>query len=218
VQLAARHLLNDDFSLLVPVVSLGTVAILTGAMHLDGLADLGDAFGSRKRGAAALEVMRDSRVGAFGVIALVFVVLGEVSALGTAIMRHHGTVALLTSQLAGRLAIVLACTRGAVAARTDGLGASFIGAVSRRRAAIVTIAVFGAAALAGKLDYDGGRFRESGHAMFAVLCGLVAAEIVRRLAARRLGGITGDVLGAACEIAVVVDLAVMAMRAPAWLH
>ena len=218
VQLGARHLLGNDSALLIPILSLGTVVVLTGAMHLDGLADLGDALGSRRRGAAALEVMRDSRIGAFGAIALVLVLLGQIGSLSLAIVRHHGTVSLLTALLAGRLAMVLACRRGMTPARTDGLGVGVIGTVSRLRAAVTTVCVFAAVGIAGKLDYDGGRFKESAHAMFALLCGLVAAELLRRLAARRIGGVTGDVLGAGAEVAVLVTLAVMSMRAPDWLH
>ena len=218
LQLGARLLLNDNSALLVPLVSLGFLALVTGGLHLDGLADLADGLGSRKSGAQALAIMKQPSIGAMGAIALVFVVLAEAGSLSLAINRHHGTVALLTSQLAGRLAIVLACRKGIPAARADGLGVRVIGSVTRWRAAATALAVFAVAAIAGKLDYDGGRFKESAHAMFAVLCALVAAEIVRRIAVRRLGGMTGDVFGALLEVAVVVDLVVMSASAPGWLH
>jgi adenosylcobinamide-GDP ribazoletransferase len=162
--------------------------------------------------------MRDSRIGSFGAITLVLILVGDIASLSLAITRHHGTVALLTSQLAGRLAIVVACRQGIRPARTDGLGVQVIGSVSHVRMWITVACVFIATGIAGKLDYDGGRFRESAHAMFAVFCAVAVAEIVRRVAARRFGGITGDVLGAVLEVAVFVDLAVMSMRAPTWLH
>jgi adenosylcobinamide-GDP ribazoletransferase len=217
---ASRLLLNDSVnsSLLVPVVGLGTIALLTGGLHLDGLADLADGFGSRRSGAAALAIMKDSSIGAMGAMALVFVIIAQVGSLSLAVTHHHGTVALLTSQLAGRLAIVHACRSGIPAARTDGLGLRVIGSVTARRAALTTLAVFVVAGVAGKLDYDGGRLRESAHAMFAVLCAVVVAAILRRIAVWRLGGMTGDVFGALVEVAVVVDLAVMSAVAPSWLH
>jgi adenosylcobinamide-GDP ribazoletransferase len=217
VMLGARLLVNDSTALLPPILALGTIALLTGGLHLDGLADLADGLGSRRPPEEALKIMRDSAIGALGAAALVAVILAEVASLSLAVARHHGTVALLTSQLAGRLAIVLACRPGIPAARTEGLGVLVVGSVSRARAAVTTAAVFVLAAVAGKLDYHGGRFRESAHAMFAVLCALVVAEGVRRLAVRRLGGMTGDVFGALVEIAVVVDLAVMSVAAPSWL-
>jgi adenosylcobinamide-GDP ribazoletransferase len=114
--------------------------------------------------------------------------------------------------------VVHACRTGIPAARTDGLGVSVIGSVSAARSAVVTALVLVIAAVAGKLDYDGGRFRESAHAVFAVLCAVVVAALVRRLAVRRLGGMTGDVFGALVELAVLIDLFVMAIPAPSWLH
>ncbi len=218
IMLATRLLLNDNDALLVPVLALGTIALLTGGLHLDGLADLADGLGSRRSGAEALAIMRDSSIGAMGAIALIFVLIAEIGSLSLAVTRHHGTVALLTSQLAGRLAIVQACRRGIPAARADGLGSRVVGSVSGLRAALTTLAVFAVAASAGKLDYDGGRFRESAHAMFAVLCAIVVAAVLRRIAVWRLGGVTGDVFGALVEVAVAVDLAVMSASAPSWLH
>ena len=162
--------------------------------------------------------MRDSAIGAMGAIALIFFLLADVGSLSLAMARHHATVALLTSQLAGRLAIVLACRRGIPAASTEGMGSKVVGSVSNLRAAVTTVAVLAVAAIAGKLDYDGGRFRESAHAMFAVLCGVIAAYVVRRIAVWRFGGITGDVMGALLEVAVVVDLVVMSVTTPYWLH
>jgi adenosylcobinamide-GDP ribazoletransferase len=162
--------------------------------------------------------MKQSTIGAFGAVTLIFVILVQAASLELAIGRHHGTVALLTSALAGRLAVVHACRKGIPAARTDGLGVNVIGSVSRLQAALVTVAVFAVAAAAGKLDVDGGRLRESVHAMFAVLCAVIVAALVRRLAVWRLGGMTGDVFGALIELAVVVDLFVMAIPAPSWLH
>ncbi len=217
VQIGARLLLHNPPNLVPPVLALATIAALTGGLHLDGLADLADGLGSRRPPAQALAVMKDSAIGAFGAVTLIFVVLLQASSLELAIERHHGTVALLTSALAGRLAVVHACRRGIPAARPDGLGARVAGTVSATRAAVVTLLVFVVAAVAGKLDYDGGRLRESVHAMFAVFCAVIVAALVRRLAVRRLGGMTGDVFGALVEIAVAVDLLVIAIPAPAWL-
>ncbi len=190
---------------------------MTGGLHLDGLADLGDALGSRRPADQALAIMKDPRIGPLGAAPLVFVLLGQAGSLDLAIGRHHGTVALLTSQLAGRLAIVHACREGVPAARPGGLGAGVIGTVTRWQSWLATAAVFAVAAVAGKLDYDGGRLRESAHATFAVLTAVVVAALLRRYVTRRLGGVTGDVLGALLEIAVLVDLAVMSARAPSWL-
>ncbi|HEX4018374.1 MAG TPA: adenosylcobinamide-GDP ribazoletransferase [Frankiaceae bacterium] len=218
VQIAVRVLLHNPPNLVAPTLALATVALMTGGLHLDGLADFADGLGSRRPPAEALAIMKDSAIGAIGAVTLIFVLIVQGASLQLAIGRHHGTVALLTAVLAGRLAVVHACRTGIPAARTDGLGISVIGSVSAARSAIVTALVFVVAAVAGKLDIDGGRLRESVHATFAVFCAVIVAALLRRLAVRRLGGMTGDVFGALIEVAVVVDLFVMAIPAPSWLH
>jgi adenosylcobinamide-GDP ribazoletransferase len=217
--LAARQAYDEFGSgILPPIIAVATVALMTGALHLDGLADTADALGSRLTGARALAVMKDSRIGAVGAVALIFDLMGQAGAIELAVARHHGTVGLLTALLASRLVIVLSCRTGVPAASKDGMGASVAGSVSRLRAWIVTLLVLAAAAIAGKLDYHGGRIRESAHAVFAVLCAVVVTELVRRLLVRRFGGITGDVIGALVEVAMFVDIAVMAVQVPSWIH
>jgi adenosylcobinamide-GDP ribazoletransferase len=218
IMFAARVLLDGTGSLVVPTIGLGLVALLTGGLHLDGLADVGDAIGSRKPAAKALAIMKDPHIGALGAATVFFVVFVQIGALGLAIGRHHGTVSLLTAILAGRLAVVLACRPGIPAASSEGLGARVIGSVSRRRATAVTLAVLLVAIAAGKLEYDGGRFRESAHAVVSILAAIVVAEVVRRLLVRRFGGLSGDMFGVLTEIAVLVDLLLMAARAPTWLR
>ena len=218
IMLAFRVLLDGSGSILVPTIGLGITALLSGGLHLDGLADVGDALGSRKPAAQALAVMKDPRIGALGAATVLFVVLVQISALGLAIERHHGTVTLLTAIMAGRLVVVLACRPGIPAASSAGLGASVIGSVSRFRAAVVTAAVLALAIAGGKLEVDGGRFRESAHAVVAILSAVVVAEVLRRLFVRRFGGLNGDMFGALVEVAALVDLVLMAARAPIWLH
>ncbi|MCW2549223.1 MAG: cobalamin 5-phosphate synthase [Mycobacterium sp.] len=218
VMYAARVLLDGSDSLLVPTLGLGVVALLTGGLHLDGLADVGDAIGSRKPAAQALAIMKDPHIGALGAASVFFVVLAQIGALGLSISRHHGTVTLLTAILAGRLAVVLACRPGIPAASSEGLGARVIGSVSRLRACAVTLAVLLIAIAGGKLEYDGGRFRESAHAVVSIVAAIVVAEVVRRLLVRRFGGLSGDMFGALTEVAVLADLLLMAARAPMWLH
>jgi adenosylcobinamide-GDP ribazoletransferase len=218
IMLVVRVLLDGSGSLLVPTIGFAVVAVLSGGLHLDGLADVGDAIGSRKPAAQALAIMKDPHIGALGASAAFFVVLAQIGALGLSIERHHGTVTLLTAVLAGRLAVVLACRPGIPAVSSEGLGAGVIGSVSRLRASIVTSMVLVIAIGGGKFEYDGGRFRESAHAVVAILAAIVVAEIARRLLVRRFGGLNGDMLGAILEIATLVDLLLMAARAPMWLH
>ena len=201
-------------SLIPAIVGLGTLAVLTRGLHLDGLADVADGLGAGPDRARALAAMRDSSVGAFGVVTVVFVLLTQITTLSQTISLHHGTVSLLLAVVTGRAAAMLGCVDGLPAARTTGLGASVVGTVPRVRAALTVLGVLVVAVVAGKLDYDGGRLLESARAVVAVLVGLAAALLVRERAVRRFGGITGDVLGAMVEVAALAVLVVMATRVP----
>ncbi|SDR07663.1 cobalamin-5'-phosphate synthase [Thermostaphylospora chromogena] len=184
------------------VLAVAALALLTRGLHLDGLADLADGLGSGKPASGALEVMRRSDIGPFGVVTLVFTVLVQVAALTSA-----GTpLALVTACATGRLALTWACREGVPAARPDGLGATVAGTVRRGAALAVTALVLVAAALGGLAEP-----RLAAVLPAAVLAGLAAAWGVRRHAVRRLGGVTGDVLGALVEISVTAALLVCAL-------
>ncbi|WP_066063401.1 adenosylcobinamide-GDP ribazoletransferase [Frankia sp. EI5c] len=201
-------------TLLPAVVGLALIAALTRGLHLDGLADVADGFGVRGGRERRLAVMRESTIGAFGAITLLFVVLLQASALSVAITAHRGTVSILVAVMTSRLAATWSCVEGIPAARPDGLGALVAGTVRRRHALLATGGVLVVAALAGRFDFHGGDNGRAVRAVVAAAVGLAAAVVVRRWLARRLGGITGDTLGATIEITVMVTLLTMAMTIP----
>ncbi len=209
---------SDEIDLIPPLCGIALLAVMTGGLHLDGLADLVDGFGARRDRDGTLAVMREPGVGAFAVVALVLVLALQASALGLAIVRHHGTVAILVSLLTSRTAVTLACASRVAPARPGGLGALVLGSVPRARAALVLVLALIAATLAGRFDYHGGGLPESAHAAVGLLVGLAAAFGVRWLAVRKLGGVNGDVLGAMVETATTVTLLVMALSLPTWLR
>ncbi|MEO3812389.1 adenosylcobinamide-GDP ribazoletransferase [Sphaerisporangium sp. B11E5] len=185
--------------LLAAALGVGVLAVLTRGLHLDGLADLADGLGSGKAAPQALEIMKRSDIGPFGVMALVFTVLVQVTATAEA-----GAVALVVACVTGRLAVTWACAAGVPAARPEGLGAMVAGAVRRSDAIIVTIAAAVAALLTGVATGVPVAY------VLAMAAGLGAAWLVQTHAVRRLGGITGDVLGALVETATAVALVVCA--------
>jgi adenosylcobinamide-GDP ribazoletransferase len=171
------------------VVALG--ALLTRGLHLDGLADTVDGLGSYAGRERALEIMRAPDVGPFGVVALVSTLLIQA---GTVAALAGRPLALATALAAGRLAVTTAC-RGVPAARPDGLGALVAGTVRlpELAVAVVAVAALGVAAAGWR-------------GPVAILAGLAAALLVLWHAWRRLGGITGDVLGALVEVGQTVTL------------
>jgi adenosylcobinamide-GDP ribazoletransferase len=193
--------------LLGAVLAVSALALLTRALHLDGLADLADGLGSRAPAREALAIMKRSDVGPFGTAALVLTLLVQVAALGQAQSRGNGPPAIVSAAVAGRLAMTWACRRGVPAARPDGLGALVAGTLPPVVPAALTAAALGLAALGGwVLQGATGAWVLP----LAVAAGLAASFMLSWHAARRLGGITGDVLGGLCEIATAVCLIVTA--------
>ncbi|MBQ1072892.1 adenosylcobinamide-GDP ribazoletransferase [Micromonospora sp. C31] len=196
VVLAGILLLLGEFAppLVAAAVTVGAGALLTRGLHLDGLADTVDALGSYRRGAAALEIMKKPDVGPFGVVALVVVLLVQTAALAELAGRSWPAVlaAVVAAGAAGRLGVAAACRRGIPAARPEGLGALVAGTVGpvALAAGAVAVALPALAAVPGR-PWQG---------PLAVAVALAVAVGLLRHVVRRLGGVTGDVLGATVEV------------------
>jgi adenosylcobinamide-GDP ribazoletransferase len=206
----SAHLLHTG-SLVAAALSVGSLAAATRALHLDGLADLADGLGSRKPAAGALDIMRRSDIGPFGVVTVVLTLLLQVAGLTQADAAGRGPAAVIAAAVTGRLAITWACRHGVPAARPGGLGAMVAGTLPPAVPAPITAAVLAVTI--------GGIYLAAAVAAVPVewilpvaeAAGLLAALVLARHAVRRLGGITGDVLGALVETATAVCLVVTAM-------
>ncbi|MFD5518402.1 adenosylcobinamide-GDP ribazoletransferase [Streptomyces sp. NPDC127066] len=196
-------------ALLAAVATAAVPAALTRGLHLDGLADTADGLGSAKPAEDALRIMKQSDIGPFGVITLLFVLLAQVAALAQAyeVSWGRGVLAAVVSAAAARLALTLAARTGVPAARPGGLGAAVAGTVPVRGALLVAAAVTGAAAAGGALvgTYDLVR------AAVAVGLSCLAAELLLRHCTRRFGGVTGDVFGGLAETAATTALVVLSL-------
>ena len=189
-------------------LTVAALALLTRGLHLDGLADLADGLGSGQPPPAALDIMRRSDIGPFGIVTLVLTLIIQVAALAQAEAAGsgRGPAALILAVITGRLALTWACRQGVPAARREGLGALVAGTVRPALAFGITLAVLTLTASAVVLG-----LRPGWTLPLAVMAGLAAAFVLQRHAVRRLGGITGDVLGALTEVATTVTLVVAAM-------
>jgi adenosylcobinamide-GDP ribazoletransferase len=174
--------------------SAAAMLLLTGALHEDGLADMADGFGGGRDVPRKLEIMRDSRIGSYGALALLLSSLVRVAAMAGMAAPWRVCAALVVSGALSRAAIVLVLLL-LRPARRDGL-ASPLHPIPRLPAfATVGMALAVAAALL------------RGRAMLvAPVCALTTALLVALLARRQIGGHTGDVLGAC---AVLADCAVL---------
>ncbi|MET7607291.1 adenosylcobinamide-GDP ribazoletransferase [Streptomyces avermitilis] len=195
--------------LLAAVATAAVPAVLTRGLHLDGLADTADGLGSGKPAEDALRIMKQSDIGPFGVITLVFVLLAQVAALHQAYETSwaRGAFAAVVSAVAARLALTLAARTGVPPARPEGLGAAVAGTVPVGGALLTAGAVIAAAAGAGALfgTYDIVRTAP------AVLLAVAAAELLLRHCTRRFGGVTGDVFGGLAETAATTALVVLSL-------
>src|SRR5579872_324355 len=187
-------------ALAAAALALGAGALLTGALHEDGLADLADGFGGGKDKAAKLDVMRDSRLGTFGSLALLTAFVAKAGALSV-LPRSGVLLAMIATHALARapLAVLAAAMPYA---RVDGLAAS----VGRPDSQIALTACIVAAIIAFVT-------LPVGTAMLAALIVAVAAAALAALARRQIGGQTGDVLGAVEQIGEVAVLLTLAARA-----
>ncbi|MGX1514378.1 adenosylcobinamide-GDP ribazoletransferase [Streptomyces collinus] len=196
-------------TLLAAVATAAVPAVLTRGLHLDGLADTADGLGSGKPAEDALRIMKQSDIGPFGVLTLLFALLAQVAALAQAYDGSwtRGALAAVVSATAARLALTTAARSGVPAARPEGLGAAVAGVVpvggALAVAAVVTLA--GAAAGASLGPHDALR------TALAVGCAVAAAELLLRHCVRRFGGVTGDVFGGVAETAATTALVVLAL-------
>jgi adenosylcobinamide-GDP ribazoletransferase len=194
--------------LLGAVLAVAVLGLLTGGLHLDGLADTVDGLGSRRPREESLAIMRRPDVGPLGAAALLGVTAVQVTALAALGPGWLAAAALALAVITGRVAVLFATGPGSPAARADGLGALV---ASTTPVAVMAAAAGMLLAAAGGGGYLLGGLSVAIRGGAAVLAGLAASGLLRRAAVRRLGGITGDVLGALIEVGTAATLLVLAL-------
>jgi len=191
------------------VAAAATLVALTlssRAMHLDGLADTADGLSASYDRAIALDVMNRGNIGPSGVAAIVLVLLVDSAALATLLTSWPGVVLACVSLLASRQLLAWGCSVGVPSARPTGLGATVAGTVQRWVVAVGFVLLLGLSALA---TYGSGSTWWAGPV--AVGTAALGGVAVIRRATSRLGGITGDVLGAVIELSFTAALSASAL-------
>jgi adenosylcobinamide-GDP ribazoletransferase len=178
------------------------LALLTRGLHLDGLADTVDGMASYRDRDTALAIMKAPDIGPMGVAAVVGVLVVDTAALDVLLSRH-AWLATVLALACGRLAITQCCRRSVPAARPDGLGALVAGTVHPVVPALWALALLGLAWPASGRGWTG---------LVAVAVSLGASMGLLAHVRTRLGGITGDVLGASCELATSIALVLLSSR------
>ncbi len=191
------------FGVIVAVlVALAINVLLTGALHEDGLGDVADGFGGGWTKARKLEIMRDSNIGAYGVLALVFVVALRVATYVSVLAVEPGLFATI-----GFFAAIACLSRAIIPvmmyqiplARSDGRAAQAGKPPhDNLRQGLFIAVITGAVFLMLAVGITG---------VIASFAGVLAAYlIIAQIARRQIGGYTGDVLGALQQVAEIFAL------------
>ncbi|MEZ0580408.1 adenosylcobinamide-GDP ribazoletransferase [Nocardioides sp. MH1] len=177
------------------VVALGVLALGSRALHLDGLSDVADGLTASYDRERSLAVMKSGTAGPAGVVAIVVVLGAQAAALASYVDDVRGAVVAGLAVCVSRAALWITCATGVPAARPDGLGSTFTGRVPGWWTLVGWVGLAAAAALV-----------DSWRGPLAVaLAALVVLLLVAR-AVKRFGGVTGDVFGAAIELALATLL------------
>ena len=176
------------------MLAIVAMLIITGGLHEDGLADMADGFGGGQSRERKLAIMLDSRIGTFGVCALVASLILQWSALVTIAEPRQVTTALVAAQVSAR-ATLPGFMRFVPSARTDGLSAQ-VGQPPLW--SVATAGAIGIVALTFSLGFA--------VAIAALVLLFCAALLMGWLSIKQIGGQTGDVLGALEQVGAVVIL------------
>ncbi len=185
------------------VLILGTFALGSRGLHLDGLADTADGLTASYEREPALDVMRRGNTGPAGAATLIFVLILQAVTLASVLSRPWGLLCGVALLCLARSSLLITCLAGIPAARPNGLGATVAGVVPKPAA--LTGGVFAAAVAAGCAALSGRPWWQ-GVVAVVVAAGAVGALVLR--CRKRFGGITGDVLGAGIEVAATALLVV----------
>ena len=176
-----------------------SISVLTGAVHLDGLADTADALGAGRDRERALTILRDSRIGVFGAIALFFTLALEVLALADLYGRPR-LAALILAPMLARWALVAVSYRLDYL-RAKGAGSAMIGRDDTRNLVVASLLALPAMLL----------FR-SRRVLIVYAIAALTTTTIRAFYRRWMGGVSGDLIGACGEIVEVLVMLMMAAR------
>ncbi|CAK8719472.1 Adenosylcobinamide-GDP ribazoletransferase [Candidatus Electrothrix laxa] len=188
------------------VTAVLTVFILlsfSGGLHLDGLADTADGFFSSRPRERMLEIMRDSASGAMGVMALVLLLSLKIACLAS--MSDQLFIAVFLMPIAGRVAILLLMAMLPYARSEGGLGSLFKDSFDTYQARL--------RAGAAVLVFAGIAWAAAGpQGLLAVFAVLLMTALFAFFCRKKINGVTGDTLGAACELAEAVVALVFVLK------
>ena len=193
-------------NMVASVTSVFTMVLLTGGIHLDGLSDMADGLLSYKDKDTMIEIMKDSRIGAMGVIALIAVLILK-TAFVHLMLDKDMYLLLFLYPIFGRIAIVNACYFGKPITKSK-LGAGYIGNMNNFEYTVVQLVY-----ILISFIFLFAFFKQSYMIFLPVILTtaflLVLSKCLVQKVQHQIGGISGDVLGGVCEIGEVLSLPIL---------
>ncbi len=187
------------------VILVAVSALMTRALHLDGLSDTADGLSASYDPVRSLTVMKSGTAGPSGVVALIIVLGLQVAGLSALADSADGAILAGGAFIASRASLAVCCCRGVPSARPTGLGSVFAGCVPKPLVAAIVVAATGvvtAAAVHAGLEVWRGPS--------AVIGGLIPVLLLLSRTRKRFGGVTGDVMGACVEVAFATTVVLLA--------
>ena len=194
------------------LLALGWLLVVTGCLHEDGLADVADAVRAGRTREKMMAILKDSRIGTYGAVALILSVAVRWQAMAEMAQPVPQLMAQLMAQPVAGLAAAVSLSRMSLVALAgispavgSGMGQAFALDCSRK---VVSLVVVQAVAMAGAAAWFTGWRPALGMIAATALVVLLA----RAYFVRRLGGVNGDCLGATCQVVEMVNLVILAWR------
>ena len=181
------------------VLIILSLTIVTGGVHLDGLADTADALGAGRERERALDILRDSRVGTFGASAIFFDLTLKILALST-LAGHRRYAALIVAPMLARWSMLFLVASGLPYLRASGSGSTLLsGKIPGARTAVVAIFTIVVMLMLGAMQ----------PVALATAVAIAIVFAMRSFYRRWLGGVTGDLIGACGELVEIAVLLAM---------
>lgn len=200
ISAAIYYIFNSVFPLQITMLLIITsLAVFTGGLHLDGFADTLDGLAGGKTKEEKLEIMKDSRIGAMGVIGLIFLILAKFVLLNNISLARIIPILILTPVLS-RFNCVIAMSISKSARENSGIGTVFIKNISTTHIVISSVLTLIISILL---------FQKQGIGILLMSLGIII--FVASYFNKKLGGITGDIVGGLIELSEVITLFLIAI-------
>ncbi|WP_209659735.1 adenosylcobinamide-GDP ribazoletransferase [Acetoanaerobium pronyense] len=194
------------------IFTVTATVFLTGGLHLDGLGDTFDGLYSNRDKERILEIMKDSRLGTNALLGIMINLILKIGMIDL-LVKNNMLYVILIMPIVGRLALCLSCYKGKPA-REQGMGNVFIGKIQKKDFIITMISGFGFIFLYTISFYNLMIF------FLTAISALIVVTIVyfyRNHVYKKIDGITGDILGAICELSETLYLIVLFLGVKIWL-